>query len=229
MARRQPVTLVVRPEKFIRALVVDGPKAVRKAVIDTMRDLRREFVIDFQRTRLRGRPGLKRRTGALARSFGGRVHIGKEIEDIALHVGFGPPVRPFVTGVEDYVNIHEFGGTIRAKGKFLAIPLAPKGRKTPPFLSPRELPGKPIFIRPRAGAAKREGPKALLPQDRPIFFPRKSGQGWVVVFGGAPVFVLVRSVRIPKRLGFRAAVRKFRPKAARDLRNSIVAGVRKRV
>jgi phage gpG-like protein len=101
------------------------------------------------------------RTGNLARSY--RIHWKR-----------GDMVGYYGSNVK-YAAIHERGGTIRAKGKFLAIP----------------LPGAKSGV--GSGVSPRNYPKGEL-------FPVTSKRGNLILMSkSGPKFVLKRSVKIPKR------------------------------
>jgi hypothetical protein len=164
--------------KKLRYLIRKYPKALAAALRPQMSKAVRWFRKKHEIARLSGPPGLHRRTGDLVKSF-------------------VPDVSPPGTGLSDlaswlatrsrYAQIHEEGGTIKAKkpGGFLAIPLpaalAPTGVLKNEFVGPlRNVPG--LFCE------KSPSGKLLLWMDTP---------GGVV-----PMFVLKKSVDIPPRLRF---------------------------
>ena len=92
----------------------------------------REFIRWFTKKRLTGRPGLKRRTGSLARSFKTNV----------LELSGAMVLMVWTTS--KYARIHEFGGIVTPKkSKYLAIPtnaaLTKAGATR--YASPRNVPG----------------------------------------------------------------------------------------
>jgi hypothetical protein len=101
----------------------------------------------------------ERKTGALARSFVGKMSKNES--------------RQIVVGVYSrlpYARIHNLGGVIRAKGKKLAIPLTQQARRRrasrfpgPMFLLKR--PGRPPILMSLKGPGKRKhGPSNATPQ-----------------------------------------------------------------
>jgi hypothetical protein len=128
--------------------------------------------------RLSGRPGVKRRTGNLARSFKSRTFDSRLLGAIVLDV------QPEGPGSE-YAHIQEFGGTIRPKrAKNLWIPIA--GNLTP------------------AGVARITPTEAI---NRGGFFAKGIFFGKPLVGKGkaqaapVPLFVLKKSVTVKGRMG----------------------------
>ncbi len=93
-------------------------------------------------------------------------------------------------GGKETLVIHEYGGTIRAKGKMLTIPL-------PAALGPRGIP--PPFTRQWKNTFVARSRKGNL-----IIFQRRGA-------GIVPLYVLKDEVKIPARLGMRAELRKQIP------------------
>lgn len=111
---------------------------------------------------------LHRRTGTLARGW----------VRPRMHTAQGLVTVNFVNEAI-YATIHEFGGTITAKGKLLAIPLtAAKTSAGVARVSPGDLPGKQTFVR-----------------NRIIFFKKSKTDK-----RPTPMFKLQESVTIPPRL-----------------------------
>lgn len=128
--------------------------------------------------RLSGRPGVKRRTGNLARSFKSRTFDSRLLGAIVLDV------QPEGPGSE-YAHLQEFGGTIRPKrAKNLWIPIA--GNLTP------------------AGVARITPTEAI---NRGGFFAKGIFFGKPLVGKGkaqaapVPLFVLKKSVTVKGRMG----------------------------
>lgn len=178
MASRRNIEVTFDTENF-KILARESPRMFFDA-------MRQSFVIVFARMqathaerRLSGRPGLARRTGALARSFQTEV-TGSKIGDL----------RGAYFSTSRYAAIHETGGTITGKGKLLAIPLA----------AARTAAGVGRYPSPL---------RQTLPASFPGgTFVRRSRAGNLILFGrtvkGAdptPLFVLKQSVTIPARLG----------------------------
>jgi hypothetical protein len=110
------------------------PKSLFSNMRESFRNVGNEFLKTLTVERLKGRPGLMRRTGSLARSFG-KVVIGNSTDDLLLSVYTD----------SKYARIHEHGGTIKPKPgrKYLAIPLNPAktGSGVSRFGSPRNIAG----------------------------------------------------------------------------------------
>lgn len=186
-------------------------KEVAKELKAELRDISREFVRTYQRRRLKGGPTSDRvgkRTGALGRSFGSQTE-GQQIDDLAAHIGFGPPANPFFGGAERYARVHETGMTIRPKrGKFLAIPieegLTPAGVAR--FRSPRD-----VFL---------------------LRFVPIAGRGFEAGFfgfdGDALLYIFLRKVTIPPRLNFRNDWREAKPGVVRKMTEAVNRGIRKK-
>ncbi len=107
-----PVRFDLDVEGLKRALATRPADITRGARVALDRSMRR---LDgrMQRERLRGRPGLKRRSGRLAQSFAGEVS-GDVLPRLKMRYG---------TNVK-YARQHEFGATIRPRrSKYLTIPL----------------------------------------------------------------------------------------------------------
>lgn len=98
-----------------------------------------------------------------------------------------------------YARIHEHGGTVKPKrGKYLSIPLdaAKTSTGASRYTSPRDVPGL------RFGGFSKAG-NPLLRLD------------------GVPMYVLVKSVKIPKRLGMFDTWDKQSPKTVRILNTAV--------
>lgn len=177
MASRRFVEAKLDTEN-LKILARESPKMFYDA-------MRASFVIVFARMqathaekRLSGRPGLARRTGALARSFQTSI-TGDKVDDL----------RGVYFSTSRYAAIHESGGTITGKGKLLAIPLA--AARTSAGVS-------------RYPSPLRQTLPASFPNGT---FVRRSRAGNLILFGKnpdrsiTPLFALKQSVTIPPRLG----------------------------
>lgn len=104
-----------------------------------------------------------------------------------------------------YAAIHEFGGTIKARGKKLAIPIghALTAGGAPRYESPNDVPGELQLV-------TRDGKAPLLVQQ-----PKK-GKGVTKLF-----FVLLSSVRIPARPYLRPAFIREAPEIHKRMGNVI--------
>lgn len=168
--------------KFFKAMDHYPADVARKMAL-AMRRIGNEFVATFTKGSLTGRPGVRRRTGTLARSVfvgvTGKVDEGNRSAALVITIG---------GGASKYAPIHEFGGTITArKSKFLAIPLpaARTASGVSRYASPRDVPGLKL-IKSRAG-------NLLLVKER-------RGRGGATQI--EPWYVLKRSIQIPPRLDF---------------------------
>ncbi|KKN47003.1 hypothetical protein LCGC14_0667430 [marine sediment metagenome] len=139
--------------------VKEMPKKMYAGMKIAFRKVGDIFLEKLVMSRLSGRPGLKRTTGTLARSFK-RAVFGSNIRDLNM----------IVFTDSKYARIHEHGGKIKPKkGSALAIPLkaaktrAGRGRVT----SPRHINGLWLY--------KREGrPPLLMLEGTPMFVLLKS-------------------------------------------------------
>lgn len=125
---------------------------------------------------------LNRRTGALARSFQTRVS-GNKI----------PTIRGEVYTDSIYAPIQEYGGTIRAKSKYLRLPGGP-------YLN---IPT--TFNQTPAGSQRLSARNVF---DRKGHIVKSKTGKYVVMMNGMPMFWLVKKVSIPERLGMRTAQRR---------------------
>jgi len=153
-------------------------QALKRAPISIFFGLRKELqdhMSDFdaalQTQRLSGRPGLRRRTGGLAGSFN-RQTTGDRIDNLRVRYGTN----------KEYAKIHQHGGTIRAKrSKYLTIPTYLN--RTPTGTTRRDARSFPnvAFVRSRRGRL------IMLAGDDPNDL--------------RPMFILVKEVKVPARLG----------------------------
>jgi hypothetical protein len=118
--------------------------------------------------------GLRRRSGALARSIRGEARMGSEGPEAVIHTG-GHAGH----GSVPYARIHEEGDTIRPKrGKYLSIPIHPSlktGAGVSRVPGPRQVPDL-VFVRSLRG--------------QPLLANKFTGEPW---------FLLRRQVTIPER------------------------------
>lgn len=145
---------------------------------------------------------LKRRTGRLANSIGFQVnnHLGNWQTEIGSGVRTGNRVS--------YANILETGGIIKPKkSRYLAIPLT-------------------------AALTKSGAPKKSSPMQWASTFVKRSHAGNLIIFqsqsGGriVPLYVLKKSVRIPKKEYLSETVRKMREKVFQIINNEISDALR---
>lgn len=145
----------------------------------------------FVQTHLSGRPGLKRWSGGLTRSF---VPIWeKDPNSVRSGFQFLPKMQTPSGEIDNYAGIHEAGGDIRPKaGKCLAWPvqggpaMTAGGRAR--YSGPREYPGKLFVHRVTTG-------------NRGLFLAESKGRGKNATI--RMVYNLATVVHIPARLGFR--------------------------
>jgi len=145
--------------------------------------------------RMRGRPGVTRRTGDLIKSFAlGSTRAGG--------TGVGA-VEAWLASRSAYAGIQETGGRVKPRRrKYLAIPLKAAQTKA------RDVSGK--FIGTIAGQTQPSlyGVKGLFviksKKGNLLLVKRKSKKGGII-----PLFVLKKSVKIPARLAFRATFKQF--------------------
>ena len=131
------------------------------------------------------------RTGDLRRSFYEEV-IGFSLDTLAL----------VITSGSKYAAIHEYGGTIKAKpNKMLAIPI-----------------GAALTA---SGVARWPSPRSPgAPRMHILTYGRNDGKSRVLLvdsISGEPMFLLVKSVKIPARLHARDTMQDFLPVIAKGL------------
>ena len=185
------ITVKIDSRKWTAALRA-APAMIRVGARNALGAIGKTVAGEISRQGLRGRPGLKRRTGTLARSLTTVPSIEGKADK--LWVGFVLP------GAR-YAGIHETGGVIRAGSKLLAIPVGPA--LTPSgfakYPGPRSVPD--LVFRP-----SRKGGGVL---------GKVTGKGDREKF--TVWYVLKKEVRIPPRLGFFRTWRAFfagpKPKA----------------
>lgn len=184
------VTVKVDARKWSAALK-RAPGVFRVASRAALQVVGKTVAGEISKQGMRGRPGLKRRTGTLARSLTTLPASDGKAE--RLWVGFVLP------GAR-YAGIHETGGVIRAGAKLLAIPVGPAltPAGVPRFPGPRSVQG--LVFRPAKGGG---------------LLGKVTGKGDREKF--SVWYVLKKEVRIPPRLGFFRTWRAFfagpKPKA----------------
>jgi len=171
--------------------------AMRVATVNAKRKIQSNF------TRYNGTRGgdrLQNRTGDLRRS------IKRETSGNTLSTLFS---RVFSTS--EYASIHEFGGTIIAKDKYVNVPGGPYLN----IPTPSNLSGSGIILKI---------PAQIFAEDGGHMFKSKAGR-WIVADGqGTPMFVLVKSVTIKPRLGMNKAVESEIPTLLGTLSNELFKG-----
>lgn len=178
-------------------------EAMRLALLRAMTEFREKF----RESRLRGRPGLNRRSGFLFNSF----QPGVTPKGTALNM-----VQAFVASWSPYAPIHETGGTIRPKNrKYLAVPISTWSQEAG-FSGPAFGRGKAgvisgLMVGSQAGTTKPSlyGVKGLqLIKSKKgnllLVDQAKLARGTIV-----PIFVLKKSVTIPPRMGFFSTFRSW--------------------
>lgn len=155
---------------------------------------------------------LYRRTGALARSIG-TATTGNKIANLSMSVFSQNPggERAVV-----YAPIHETGGLIKARDKYLRVPGGP-------YLN------IPLDSNKTAAGVTRQSARTVFREGGNLLRTRRGG--WLVVknlIGAAgelrivPMFALVKQVRIPARLRMRETVSDFVPQMLERLRSMTI-------
>lgn len=185
----QAVTFKVRPATLRR--LQKGFESMPRKMLQEFGQAFEDWGEDWRGSmldRFRGGDGLHTRTGGLKRSLDARV-TGKGSPGMKLRL---------VSGGVPYARIQEHGGTVKPiNARFLAIPL--DANKTaagvPRYPSPRAFiaahPGETFFL--RAG-----GTLLLMWKNPTKAAAKSSGTG----AGAVPLWMFVRQVTIPPRLGF---------------------------
>lgn len=214
----------------VRDALRRAPKTFAKTLRQAVHDVGMTFTREFAAKHMRGKTGPENvgvRTGNLRRAFGYRA-TGTTLDDLAMHFGFGPPaVLTATAAVLGQARAHLFGATIRPKtAKWLWLPLkANQTRAGVARLRPSDLPA-PLFLSrthhgpdTRAqGRSRRADMKDLIRNSaRPIALQRRAGPGWVILWRGKALFVLVPEVVIPARLPFWREWDKFQPRVTKRL------------
>lgn len=180
------ITVDVRGITEVRAMLAKFPDETFKAATVAMREATKNAKRTVQGNfksydGSRGGSSLHNRSGDFRRS------VRRETSGTTLAGLFSR-----VYSDSEYASIHESGGTVRATNKYVSVPGGPYLHiPTPSNLSGS---GIPIFT-----------PGQLFATGGRII---KSRAGkWLVMSGkGVPMFVLVKSVTIPARLGMEDAV-----------------------
>lgn len=190
-------------DEKIRVLLRKIPDRLTNVTRRALLGMAVAFRTEFQTKRLSGRPGLNRRTGDLEDSF---------------KFGVSPPGELFknlfswVISRSPYARIHEKGGTIYPKRrKHLAVPIPNSDAARGALTAAGRTKGRDIRIAPPGGllgGAIAGGERSLAAVPDLIFIPGRNlpgGNHLLVRKEGdriVPQYVLKRSVKIPKRLGF---------------------------
>jgi hypothetical protein len=167
----------------VQEIIASFPRLARESAKPAFQKHGNYFIQTMARAQLRGRPGLNRRTGTLARAFnravfdeGGRVTLRVWVDSSAAAYAF----------------MQEKGGTITPKkGKYLAIPIGAAVTRAgvSRHSSPREVDGL-RFMQKKGGQP----------------FLGKVEGGKVVAY-----FLLRKKVTIPARLGMEKTFRELAP------------------
>lgn len=158
--------------KQMQRALKKAPERLRARLIPQFARAGRELDRTMQTERLRGRPGLRRRTGGLSQSFH-HIVIGKQSLNTLR-------MRYFTN--KKYAAIHEHGGAVRPKrAKYLTIPLKAN-------LTPAGVMRRPI----------RQFPHVAFVMSRRKALIALAGDSKGEM---RPMFVLKKRVKIPKRLG----------------------------
>lgn len=165
----------------------------------------------ISRERLRGVPGLARRTGFLAQSQK-VVVVGSDMQSLNGVYSIGG-------GLVKYARIHEEGGIIRpTRAKFLAIPLqaAKTAAGVGRAVSPRDF--KDTFVRKGIIWQRIEKGKRA---------PKGASSNLATRGKIVPLFVLKRQVKIEPRLGVVALFRGDEPKRTKYMADAVRAALRR--
>lgn len=113
------VSATIDTRGFAKAMKTAGPQ-IAKRMRKAFDQVGHKFTAAMSKRRLRGRPGLIRRTGTLARSQRHYVR-GSTLSDLRMVYGIGGDQAP-------YARIQEFGGVVEAKNaKWLTFQIQPAG------------------------------------------------------------------------------------------------------
>ena len=189
---------VLDAKAFLRA-AKQAPRRLRKNIKETLPKIFRSFERRVIMERFRGPPGLKTRSGALQQSIDFKI-TGFRTKKLGLAISIGGRAAP-------YAQIQEKGGTVKGKGKKLAIPIGEGKTRAgvSRVKSPRDIAG--LVLIPRKGKA----PLLVLPtgrRERGFGAQRTAkveGVGTLRAEKGEtfiPMFVLIAMVRLVPRLGF---------------------------
>jgi hypothetical protein len=195
---------------------LSSPSAVEDFVAFLSRELERQALRVASAVTAKSLSGqiLRRRTGSLARSVTGRVERVDGVPAIRVGIFRGPAAN--------YAGILEKGGTIKpVKAKALAIPvnhaLTPAGVAR--YRSPREYPGR-LIMRKFGQSGKAIG--ALYDEDEVEKAKvGKTSEDVDVLRAVKPLWLLVRSVKIPAYRWLSKPVIAFLPSLTADLSRRI--------
>lgn len=186
-------------------------RGVARSLFEEIKRALGRYLLAFRgkmsRERLRGLPGLRRRTGMLTQSQK-VVVVGETMQALRGTYTIGG-------GLVKYARLHEEGGVVRpVRAKFLAIPLpaAQTAAGVSRAVSPRDF--KDTFIA-KGVIFQRQGRK-----------PSKKTAGAAPRI--VPLFVLKRQVKIEPRLGALATFKADEPARRRFLGDAVRAALRKR-
>jgi hypothetical protein len=186
-------------DRGLRRLLQRFPKEVPELLRLALNRAAIFFNKMFKRRRLRGRPGLNKRTSALVRSF---------VAKITPRGGRITGMKGMVESSSKYGPIQEFGGVIKAKGGALAVPISPE-------YGGEALTPAGVLKSKYVGPLRRVPNLVMIPREGrpPILFEKRGKKGGLV-----PLFVLKKSVRIKRRLGFFATFKRWYRKPASEWR-----------
>jgi len=159
-------------EALLNAMTAEMGDNARKALQKSLFTVKRKTA-----SRLKNGP-LYSRTGDLAKSFKYKTNLKGEIKDL-----YGEVYTDSI-----YARIHETGGTINAKNKYINVPGGP-------FLN------VPLSANKTPAGVMRENARSVFAGGGYIFKSKKGN--WIVMSGNdVPMFVLKKQVTIPARLEF---------------------------
>jgi len=197
MADRTELVFRPDPRRFWKRLGLDFKAAAARHFGDELENIGRAFELKVKFGRLEGGPTASKlgtRTGALKQSLGHKTLRSVELDQMKVHVGFGPPANPWAGAAGKYAPVHE---------GLVPMPIRPKRRK---FLS---IPVQRTAGGDVSGAVS----PTQLANARFVPWVFRTGPGFLVFDGGLLRFLLVRQVTIPARLNFRKDWADFRPEA----------------
>lgn len=197
------ITVDVRGITEVRAMLTKFPdetfqaavKAMRVATVNAKRTVQGNFTSYSSGSR--GGSRLQNRTGDLRSSIR-RETSGKNLADLFSRV-FSDDER---------AAIHEFGGTITAKSKYMRVPGGPYLN----IPTPSNLSGSGATIMSPGEVFATGG----------YIFQSRSGNWIVSTKGGTPMFALVKSVTLKPRLGMNEAVEDEIPTLLRILNDEML-------
>ena len=199
------ITVDVRGITEVRATLAEFPDdtfrsatvAMRAATANAKRTVRGGFT-DYNGSR--GQAKLQNRSGNLRNS------IKRETSGNTLSSLFSR-----LYSDSSNASIHEFGGTISAKNKYLRVPGGPYLN----IPTPGNLSGSGLTVSSPGEVFASGG----------YIFKSKAGRWLVANKRGTPMFVLVKSITIKPRLGMNKAVEDEIPTLLGTLRNELFKGL----